>query len=179
MHKNDVRTYSSGSKFLHWLIAFIVILMLLVSFFLGDLQKKYQPFAYMIHKSFGLTVLFLMMARFFWIWRSGKPALPKTVSTSERFLSRIVQYGFYVFLICMPICGWIMSVAGNKVPSYFDLFKMPLPIAANKVLEKWMDQSHKTIAWILIALIFLHIAGALKHHYIDKDKVLKHMLPGG
>lgn len=179
MKANGVTRYSSGSKFFHWTIALIVILMLSGSFFLGDIPDKYQSLAYMMHKSFGLTVLFLMIARFIWLWHSGRPALPSATPPWEKRLSRVVQYGFYVFLICMPVCGWVMSVAEDRVPTYFGLFKMPLPIATNKALGTLMDQSHKTIAWILIGLIFLHIAGALKHHFIDKDKVLKKMLPGG
>ena len=180
MKKNiDVVTYSKGSKVLHWLIAIIVIAMLSFSFFLGDLPGKYQASAYMMHKSFGLTVLFLVIARFFWILHSGKPALPVSVPTWEKPLSRLVQYAVYVLLVSMPICGWVMSVAENRVPSYFGLFRMPLPISENKALSNFMDQSHVTIAWILIALIILHVAGALKHHFINKDNVLKRMLPGG
>jgi cytochrome b561 len=170
--------YSKGSKFFHWLIAVVVITMLSVSFFLENVPEKYQSSAYMIHKSFGLTVLFLMLARIFWIQYTGKPALPKTVPMWQKIVSRAVQYSLYVLLICMPLSGWIMSVAANRVPSYFGLFNMPLPINADKALSKLMNESHETIAWILIALITLHICGAIKHHFIDKDNVLKRMLPG-
>lgn len=176
--RQKVIGYSKGSKFFHWLIAIIVISMLSGSFFLESLPDQYQPSAFMIHKSFGLTVLFLVLVRLFWIQYTGKPALPKTVPMWQKILARTVQYSLYVFLICMPLCGWVMSVAGNRVPSYFGLFPMPLPIKANEALSKFMNQSHKTIAWILIALITLHIAGAIKHHFIDKDNVLKRMLPG-
>jgi cytochrome b561 len=177
--RKKVAYYSKGSKFFHWLIAIIVIAMLSGSFFLGSLPDQYQPSAYMIHKSFGLTVLFLVIARLFWIHHTGKPALPNTVPMWQRILSRTVQYSLYVLLICMPVCGWVMSVAGGRVPSYFGLFAMPLPIKANEALSEFMEESHKIIAWILIALIVLHIAGAIKHHFIDKDNVLKRMLPGG
>ena len=178
MTKNiDVATYSPGTKVFHWLIAIIVITMLSVSFFLGDFPEKYQPSAYMIHKSFGLTVLFLVIARFFWVQYSGKPDLPVKMPKWEKILSHFVQYSFYVFLIIMPICGWVMSVAAQRVPTYFGLFRMPLPIDANKSLSEFMEQSHTTIAWILIVLIVLHVAGAIKHHFIDKDNVLKRMLP--
>ena len=119
-----------------------------------------------------------MIVRFAWIKYYGKPALPATVPVWEKILARIVQYSFYLFLVAMPICGWIMSMAGNRIPSYFGLFKMPLPgIGPNKVLAELMFQSHKTIAFILIALIVFHVAGAIKHHYIDKDDVLRKMLP--
>ena len=168
--------YSNASKFFHWFIAVIVIMMLSGSFFLNDLPERYISTAYMFHKSFGLTVLFLMIVRFLWIKYKGRPELPVTMSQWEKILSKIVQSMFYILLICMPLCGWVLSVAESRVPSYFGLFNMPLPIAANKSLAKLMEQSHKTIAWILIVLLILHVAGALKHHFIDKDTVLKRML---
>ena len=177
--RQKVIGYSKGSKFFHWLIAIIVITMLAGSFFLESLPEQYQSSAYMFHKSFGLTVLFLMIARLFWIQYTGRPALPDTVPLWQKILARTVQYSLYLLLICMPICGWVMSVAANRVPSYFGLFPMPLPIKANETLAKLMNQSHKTIAWILIALITLHIAGAIKHYFIDRDNVVKRMFPRG
>ncbi len=177
MSKNKlVSVYSGGSKFFHWLIAVIVIGLLSASFFLEDVPEQYQSTAYLLHKSFGLTVLFLMVMRFFWIHYTGKPELPSSIPKWEKILSQGVQYLFYILLICMPLCGWVMSVAANRVPSYFGLFKLPLPIEVNKPLAELMEQSHKTIAWILIALLLLHVAGALKHHFIDKDNILKRML---
>jgi cytochrome b561 len=173
-----VTRYSTGSKRLHWLIAILVILMLSFSFFLKDLADSVQPTAYMIHKSFGLTVLALMLVRIVWIIRTGKPELPTAIPTWERMLSRIVQYGFYVLLIAMPICGWITSVAGNRIPVYFGLLKVPIPgLVPNEAVSHVFDIAHITIAWILIVFITLHVAGALKHYLVDKDKILQRMLP--
>jgi len=176
-HK-DVTHYSTGSKVLHWLIALIVIALLSFSFFLQDLAKPIQPTAYMIHKSLGLTVLALMIIRIVWIKHTGKPALPATVPTWEKIFSRVVQYSMYVFLIAMPICGWILSVAANQIPVFFGLVNVPIPgLVPNEAVSNFFAQCHKTIAWILIVLITLHIAGAIKHYLIDKDKVLQRMLP--
>lgn len=176
---NGVKRYSTGSKLLHWVIAIIVITMLSLSFFLDDVPDEYKSTAFMMHKSFGLTVLILMIIRFVWILHKGKPSLPISIPLWEKILSHLVQYSFYILLIAMPICGWIMSVAGGRVPTFFGLFYLPLPIAENKPLSKLMLQCHQIIAWILIVLIILHVAGAIKHHFIDKDKVLRRMLPGG
>ena len=177
MRQLPVTSYTKTSKWLHWIVAVIVLLMLSGSFFLSDIAEHYQSMAYMLHKSTGLTVLLLMLVRLTWIIHTGKPALPSSVSMWERSLSRFVQFSLYVFLIAMPLCGWVMSVAANRVPVYFGLFKLPLyGIPVNKALSEFMAQSHTTIAWILIALITLHIAGSLKHYFIDKDNVLNRML---
>lgn len=177
-NKNSVLYYSSGSKFFHWVIALIVIGMLSGSFFLDDIPKQYAGMAYMIHKSLGVSILALMILRLLWIFHAGRPPLPVLVPAWEKLLSRVVQYSLYFFVILMPICGWIMSVAAGRVPTFFGLFSLPLPgIPLDENLSKLMNQSHKTIAWIIIVLLVLHTAGALKHHFIDKDTVLKAMLP--
>lgn len=169
--------YCAGSKVLHWLIALIVISMLSLSFFLSDLAKDYQPSAYLIHKSFGLTVLGLMILRVIWIFKGGKPRLPDTVPMWQQYLARFVQNLLYFFLFAMPLTGWVMSVAAGRVPNYFGLFPVPLPIQPDKGLAETMSIMHTAIAWTLIFLIVLHIAGALKHYIINKDQVLQTMLP--
>lgn len=174
MHK--ITVYPFSSKLFHWVLAVLVIGMLCVGFFMDDFPKQYKAVVFLMHKSLGISILFLMIIRFIWVHAKGKPALPTTMKLWEKFLSRIVQYGFYILLVIMPLSGWIMSVAADKIPVYFGLFKLPLPwIGVNKALAKLMAEWHETIAWILIVLIILHILGALKHHYIDKDNVLRSM----
>ena len=175
--KQVVLHYSRGSRVFHWLIALLVILMLSGSFFLDDLPDRYISTAFMMHKSVGISILFLMVMRIFWIHHCGKPALPASMPVAERILARVVQYSLYASLLLMPLCGWIMSVAAQKTPSFFGLFSLPLPfIPANKNLSSLMETCHVTGAWIIITLLTLHIAGALKHHFIDKDRVMRSML---
>ncbi len=173
-----VSSYASGPKFFHWVIAFIVIGMLCGSFFLGDIPKQYAGTAYMMHKSLGLIILTLMILRVIWIVCEGRPELPPTVPLWEKYLSRFVQYSLYLFVILMPLCGWIMSMAAGRTPVFLGLFNLPLPgIPLDENLAKFMNSCHKTIAWIIIVLLVLHIVGALKHHFYDKDDVLRAMLP--
>ena len=173
----DVLVYAQASKWVHWLIALIVIPMLLLSFFIDNLPSAYKPEVIMVHKSLGLTVLVLMILRIFAILFFGKPPLPTSVPKWERVLSKSVQYAFYGLLIAMPLCGWMMSTAANKITRYFDLFSVPFPgISPSKPLAEWLFTCHTTIGYILIGLALLHVAGALKHFWIDKDKVLQRML---
>lgn len=174
-HKS-VQVYAKASKLLHWIIAFIVILMLSLSFFMDDVSDLNKPSVYMVHKSFGLTVLVLMILRIVWMIHRGRPDLPKTVPHWEKVFSRTVQYGFYVFLLIMPLSGWILSCAADHIPQFFGFISVPFPgISPNKSLADFMDNVHKIVAWILIGLLFLHVSGALKHHFWDRDSVLKRM----
>ncbi|TAL63461.1 MAG: cytochrome b [Legionella sp.] len=179
MDAAPLRNYSPLLRAFHWLIALTVIIMLIVGFLLDDVPDQYKAIAYMIHKSIGLTILWLMILRFIAVHAIGKPPLPVTVKTWERILSRVVQYGFYVLLILMPLSGWIMSVAADRVPTYFGFFKVPIPgLGPDKSLAELMANAHYIIACVLIGMIVLHVSGALKHHFIDKDRVLKSMWSG-
>jgi cytochrome b561 len=174
----DLIRYSNPSKFFHWIIALLVILMLSLSFYLDDVAKQYQVQAYMIHKSFGLTILALMLIRILWIVKRGKPPLPATVPLWQQRLARLIQYSLYILLIIMPLSGLILSVAAGRSPSFFGLFTVTLPIPASDITAGIFGQVHLIVAWILILLISLHILGALKHYFIDRDEVLQAMLPG-
>lgn len=170
--------YSKGSKFFHWLIALIVIVMLSVTFFFGDLPKDIRPTAYTVHKSFGITVLFLMILRLIWLLKSGKPSLPKSVALWQQRAAHTVHYALYILIISMALSGWLMTMAADRIPYYFGLFPFPLPwVEPDKALAQLMNTTHKTLAWIIIAFVALHIAAALKHYFIDKDDVVQRMLP--
>ena len=172
----DVAQYSAGSKVLHGLVAVLVLAMLAFGYFMDDFAAPAQSTVYLIHKSVGLTILGLMLLRLFWVLTYGRPPLPKSVPLWERLLSRTVQICLYGLLLAMPLSGWIMSVASDRVPSYFGLFPVPFPgVHHNKALSDLAFQSHNTLAWILIALIALHLAGAAKHYWIDKDRVAQRM----
>ena len=174
----DVQGYSQGFKYLHWLVALLVFVMLGIGFFLGDLPGSMKPTAYMLHKSIGLTLLALMLVRLMWIVCLTKPVLPAAMPRWECFLARFVQHSMYVFLLAMPLSGWLMATASNKIPVYFGWFRVPFPgILPDKVLAVWMSDAHYFIAFILLGLVALHVAGALKHRFIDKDDVLNSMMP--
>lgn len=176
LKNNPPTSYSPTGKFLHWVIAIIVITMLTVTYFLDDAPKEIQAFGFMLHKSFGLTVLSLMILRIIWILYRGKPPLPATIPLWEKALSRIVQYSFYVLVLAMPLSGWLMSTAANKAPNFFGLGTIPFPgVGVDKALSHLMKETHNTIAVVLWILVSLHVLGALKHHFIDKDNVLRSM----
>ena len=119
-----------------------------------------------------------MFLRLAWVMYIKKPALPEAMPRWERFLARFVQHSLYLFLFAMPLSGWLMATASNKIPVYFGWFSVPFPgILPDEALAHWMSEAHYYIAFILLGLIALHTAGALKHRFIDKDDVLNSMMP--
>lgn len=174
----DVVEYSKGSKYLHWVIACLVLSMLSLSFFLDDLQTNIKRTGVMVHKSLGLTIFLLMLIRLYWLYHTGRPPLPKSMPRWELLLARGVQYSMYVLLIAMPLSGWIMSTLSDHVPVFWGVFSLPFPgLVPNPDLAQWFFQAHQIIAWLLIGLISLHILGAAKHAFIDRDHILQSMVP--
>jgi cytochrome b561 len=152
--------------------------MLSASYFLEDFKTDIKPSAIMLHKSFGITVLALMILRLYWLHHSGRPELPASVPRWEVRVSRIVQYSLYGLLIAMPIVGWVMSVLSDHIPNFFGLCNLPIPgLMPHPALADQFFLAHQIIAYILIGLIILHILGAVKHAVVDKDKILQRMLP--
>jgi cytochrome b561 len=129
------------------------------------------------HKSFGMTILMLAALRLLWRLFNRPPELPAGMSTVEKRLARATHVLFYVFLFVMPLTGWMMSSAKNYSVSWFDQFTWPNLIVPNERAFDLLRTTHDTLSWLLFALALLHILAALKHHFWNKDGVLKRMLP--
>lgn len=174
--KTTPLAYSKVSITLHWIIALILIPMLSFSFFIKDLPHSTISTAFMIHKSLGLTILFLMFIRLYWILTRGKPSLPDSIPSIEQKAAISVHHALYLLVITMALCGWLMSVLSGRPPVYFGLFTLNIPfLPLNYEAAQWFNQAHKTIAWVLIALISLHVLAAFKHHFWDRNDILKRM----
>ena len=174
--KNTQTTYGIISKSLHWIIAVLVIGMLCYGYFLDDFPKSDQPVAYNIHKLTGITILFLMLIRLAWALANPKPILPFDTTPLEKLAERLVHFSLYLFVILMPLAGWIGASAADKPPQLGD-FKLALPIHGSKAFVHAAFDVHGTVAIILIVLISIHVLAALFHHFIRKDNILIRMLP--
>lgn len=168
--------YPASAKWLHWIIALIVIPMVFGSFYLDDVKKIYRPELINLHKSLGLTVLLLMIVRLINLRIAGRP--PLNIRRWEKILARFVQYALNTCLILMPLFGWAMSTAAGRSPNFFGLGVLPFPgITANKALSGLLFDAHHYTAYLIICLLLLHITGAFKHLFIDKNQVMASMLP--
>lgn len=173
---NTKNSYGGGSRFLHWVIAFLVIGMLVYGFYMEDIPQPYRSAAFYSHKLLGLTILFLMLLRIAWALINEKPAMPFNTQAWESFAEKFVHYSLYLALIAMPMVAWVGSVAGGRTPR-IGSFEFYLPVAYNKDLSHLMFKLHKQLAWVIIALLIIHVAAALFHHFVRRDKVLNRMLP--
>lgn len=175
--QNSATSYGMVAKFLHWVIAFGIITLVGLGFLMGTLKSNgLNELFYMLHKSIGLSVLFLMIVRLMWRTLNLKPQLSHLPLWQQRS-ANLSHALLYLLLIVMPLSGWVMSVAGGYIPEFFNLFTLSLPIAKNNVVAEQAAFVHKVLAWVLIGAVSLHILAALKHYFVDKDDILQRMLP--
>jgi cytochrome b561 len=176
--RNTATRWGHVAQFLHWLIVVLIITQVILANLAEDLplgMKKLAMFAR--HKSVGITILGLAVIRLLWRWANPTPLLPGTLKPYERVLATLTHAGLYVVLFAMPLTGWMMTSARGFPVSWFGFFQLPDFVPKDKALYDAMKETHDTLALILYAIVFLHVAAALKHHYILKDDVLKRMLP--
>ncbi|MGQ0531316.1 MAG: YceI family protein [Caulobacteraceae bacterium] len=190
--------YTAGAIVLHWAIAFAVLFMIPLGFWMHgqaeDGVATEEVFrAFQLHKSIGLTVLALSLVRLGWRLAHAPPPLPAHMPEWERFVARVSHWGFYVLIIGLPLSGWLYVSAGwsiheNEalpVPTrYFGLFTVGhlfgLQSAGENVREATAEAAfttHWLLAYSIIGLAILHVLAVLKHHLFDKDEVLAHMVP--
>lgn len=169
--------YGAVSRGLHWLIALLVIIMLSVGFFMDDFSKAMKPTVYMLHKSTGLLILLLMCIRLGWAITNKMPELPTSIPRWQAVLAKLAHITLYILLFAMPISGLVMSVAANRLPTFYGLFTVTLPgVPQSKSLASFMNSTHEVIAWILLTVVVLHILAVLRHVFIEKDGLLNRML---
>lgn len=163
----------------HWAIALLVLALLSVGFFMTGMEFSPQKLEiYGLHKSFGILVLMLAALRLVWRWTHKPPPALETHQKWEKSLSKFIHFALYAVIFAMPLSGWLMSSAGDFRNSFFGLFEMPDLVAKDQPLFKIMRDVHGWIAYAIIALVGLHVAGAFKHHFIDRDETLKRMTYG-
>lgn len=170
--------YSKVAVVLHWLIAVCIIAAILIAEVTEDWEGPSRGLAMMLHKSVGISVLFLSVVRIIWRITHRPPALDPHLKVWEKGISHFVHTVFYLLMIGMPITGWIMSSAPvEPYPlTFFGLFDIPyLPVQGNKAAQEAAHEGHEIAGKIMIALILLHVAGALKHSIIDKRPSLSRM----
>jgi cytochrome b561 len=174
-------TYRWGwlSQFLHWLIVVLIVLQVTLGLMAEDLPAGVKKLGLLArHKSFGITILALVVLRLLWRWLNPTPALPATLKSWEMSLARLTHVLLYVILLAMPLSGWMMSSARGFPVSWFGLAQLPDLVAKNKPLYNALVTTHVSLSYVLYAVVALHVAAALKHHFVLRDDVLRRMLPG-
>lgn len=177
---NTATRYGWPTIILHWLIGIIFIGQFVLGFVMVRTASQRTSFELIqLHKSFGFLLLGLIVLRIGWRFGNAVPALPPSVGALERRTAPLAHFALYALQIALPLSGWaLVSVSTLEIPSMpFDLFVMPnLPLAESDAAEGFWSSAHWYLAYAGMALVALHVAAALRHHFLLRDNVLTRMI---
>lgn len=172
--------YHISSKLFHWIMSILIIGMLVIGFYMVDFisdenQNKYT--IYNLHKSFGLLIFFLAILRIINRIYHKPPKQPEGLSRIEVVISKSLHHSFYVLMILIPVSGYLMSNFYGFNVNFFS-YEMPSLVVYNPEMGRLFSETHEFLAYSLIFLLILHVAGVIKHRFFDKPEndVLKRML---
>lgn len=172
--------YTRTAQWLHWIMAIIFISAWFIGFYSGNFLSyeadgSFKGDVITFHKNIASTILFLVIIRIFWRYTHPTPALPDTMSPMMKTLAHLGHLALYFVLLALPITGCLFSwSAGHPVPVLY-LFEIPRLVQDNPDLMDIVKPLHIYLSWAAGLLLVGHIAAALKHHFVDKDNVLRSM----
>lgn len=170
--------YTPAAIAFHWILAVLIIGNLAFGLTIVDLPLSPQKLRYFSwHKWTGVTIFLIASARLLWRLSHPAPALPATMKPWERRLAHAVHVLLYALFFAAPLTGWLFSSAAGFQTVYLGVLPIPDLLAKNKEVAEVLKVAHHWINYTLGAVIVVHAAAALKHHFVDRDDVLARMLP--
>lgn len=174
-----MQKYSLISRLLHWLVAGLIVsqyVLAELSEYAEDNEEIVKQLGLLAnHKSIGMTIVMLAVLRLLWRIFNKPPALPSAMPVWQQRASGLAHCSLYGLIFAIPISGWLMSSATAYSVSWFNLFVFPDLVGPSESLAGRLHDVHELLAKLMFVLALVHIAAALKHHFIDKDQVLTRM----
>ncbi len=166
--------YAARLRILHWLIAGLVLATWPLGLMIGFVKDDVKLDFYLVHESLGFLVLWLMLLRIGARLTSGAPLVE--APALEKAAAHTVHGLLYVFLIIMPVSGFLATNAHGFPLNWFGLFTVWSPIGKSPDIAFTLSAIHEWSAWILLALFALHFAAVIFHHVIRRDRTLYRIL---
>ena len=183
------RRYSLAARWFHWLTALLIFALIPLGWMFAEFKTMKDndavfrapfagsPAAYAsVHKTLGLVVLAIVVARLVYRVSHRPPPLPGRLPALEKGLAHATHWLLYLTLLVMPISGYVMSSSSNKPISIFGLFdfpKLPIPRAQGEIAMG----IHLYGQFVIYALVVFHLAGVAISLFLRRDDVLGRMLP--
>lgn len=178
--------YTGVAIAFHWLLALALGGMIAIGKNMKDSDGVPIEWLYQLHKSVGITILVLVIARVIWRYLNPPPALPDGMTPLEEKAAHYVHIGLYALMILLPLSGWVMvSISPFSIATVLygavgwpHIVGLPtLAIETREAIYPGIEEMHAILSWILIALFVMHVAGAVKHELSDEEGVIKRMIP--
>ena len=171
--------YTTTAMLLHWLIALLIVaafgLGLVMTDIPGITPTKLKYFSW--HKWLGVTVLAMAALRLLWRLGHRPPAPPASIPVWQNRAAEAMHGLLYILMFAVPLSGYFYTLSAGIPVVYLGLFQLPVLMAANPELKPVLKEVHYILTMGMAAAVVAHALAALKHHFVDRDEVLKRMLP--
>jgi cytochrome b561 len=170
--------YGTTAKVFHWLVVALLLVQYLIGWLMPDLHRGMKPGVGMtFHISFGFTILMLIVLRF--AWRLAHPVAPESsLAPWQRLSAEAVHWILYLLVLATTVSGWLFASYRGWGVSLFYLFPLPMLAPENAAAGKAIDGLHQAAEWALLVFIGIHVAAALAHLFVYRDRIMQRMLPG-
>lgn len=161
----------------HWGMAILLIGLVVLGLYMNYIPISAQKLKlYGWHKEWGIAALMLALFRIIWSVSQIHPSLA-ALQPMEKMAARTVHRLFYFFMFALPISGWLMTSAAGLPVSFFGFFLLPDLVSSSEENRLLLQTIHTWLGYGLILIFFAHVSAAMKHHLINKDTILRRMLP--
>ena len=174
-----MQRYTKTAMLLHWLTALLIVsafvMGLVMTSIHGFTPAKLRYFSW--HKWLGVTVFALAVVRVLWRHFNRPPAHPEHMPAWQNLAANVTHVLLYLLIFAVPLSGYLYTLSAGVPVVYLGIWPMPVFMAPNPELKPLLRAIHYWLDMTMAALVFAHAGAALKHHLIDRDNVLKRMLP--
>lgn len=184
MRQSDpVHRYSAPAMLLHWLLALAIFTSVGLGLYMTGLPFSMARLKlYNWHKWAGIVILALSVLRLLWRLKRKPPALPREVESAmprwQRTVYKGTHHAMYALFVLIPLAGWAYTSATGFPVVLFGVWPLPDFVPKDQALAELLKTAHAWLAYALMGVVALHIAAALKHHFVNRDGLLLRMLPG-
>jgi cytochrome b561 len=174
----DRLQYGTTAKVFHWLAVALLLAQYLLGWLMPNIHRGMKPgAAMMFHVSFGIVILLSIVVRL--AWRLTHPVAPEnTLPPWQRLTSQATHWLLYVLVLATTVTGWLFASFRGWSMSLFYLVPLPMLASENAAARKAIDGWHRAMEWTLLVVIGIHVAAALAHLFIYRDRITQRMLPG-
>jgi cytochrome b561 len=180
MIRNTSSSWGSVSRWFHGILGVTIIGMLAYGWWMNHIPARADRLFYRsVHADIGYVVLLLMVVRLIWRSINPEPALSSDTPRWQRIAARVSHWTLYAVTIVVAMLGWAHS--GAHTPDYaswFGLFRVPQITSPDKAAANAYEDRHILFAYVLLALIVIHVAAAAWHHFVKRDRVAARIFDG-
>jgi cytochrome b561 len=177
--QSAIPAYTVIARVLHWLTALFVLLMIPLGVMIAnEWGGSQKDLLYELHRSVGALLIPVLVLRL--IYRLANPPLPlpHDIPIMQRRAADMTHWSLYALLLVQPFFGWAATSAYPARITVFGWFDLPPILSVNRVVSEWLFSVHRWVGFAIACLVVAHIAGALFHHFVRKDRVLRRMVTG-